>query len=454
MARDVPDPPADAGPPLSLREKLSYGFGDFAFSLSWNLVGAFLLYYYTNVALLPVAGLGALFLLSRLLDAGVDLGVGVLVDRTRTRWGRTRPYFLFGALPFAVLTALTFMSPDISPAGKQVYAYVTFILLGLVYSLLSIPFSALMPMISGDNGQRLQLGSFRAFGTSLSVIIATAATMPLVGLFGRGDEKRGFAIVAVLYGAISLVLALNLFLNCRERHNDDAPRNFNVLAAVRDMLRNRAWVVTSVFAVLNFVRFGAVLSLTAFFAIEVLKKPWMIGVLLPSVSGMLILAAFLAPPILKRFGVRASCLVALALAAGLYLLLPFLEREPIAFLAVFLLASVSVSITMTAIFTMAANLVEYHQWKFGVRNEGLLSSGISLATKVGMAIGTAIVAFCLGWAGYDPKAVSGLAVETIRWSYYGWAIAVFVLQMICIAFWPMDGLHEQIRKDLEGKVSG
>ncbi len=427
---------AALGETLSLREKVSYGFGDFAFSLSWNAAAAFLLYFYTNIALLSAAAVGALFLVSRLLDAAIDLGVGVLVDRTRTRWGRTRPYFLFGGLPFCALIVLTFVSPDIGAQGRLIYAYVTFFLFGIAFSALAIPYSALMPMMTRTSGDRLALGSMRSVGTSVSVIVATVATMPLVHWLGQGNERRGFALTAGIFAAASLALTINLFVSCRERHYDNTKADLPVLAAVGDMLRNRAWLVTFVFTVLNFLRFGSVLSVTAFFAIQVMRRAWMISVLLPAVSGTLLLGAFIAPPVLRRTGIRGGCLGALLAALGLYAMLPFIEASPAIFLAVFLVAAVLISLTMTAIFTMAAESVEYHQMKFGTRNEGLLSSGISLATKIGMALGTAAIAYTLAWAGYLPNAVSVRARDAIRWSYYGWPVAVMLLQVLCIAFWP------------------
>lgn len=432
-------------------EKISYGLGDFACGLSWNAVGAFLLYFYTNVALLPAAAVGTLFLLSRLFDAGVDLGVGLMVDRTRSRWGRTRPYFLLSALPFSILLVLTFTTIDASTGAKLAYAYVTFSLLGIFYSFLAVPFSALMPMMTTDHGSRMQLGSARAIGTSISVILATAATMPLVGALGGGNERLGFALVAGVFAILTFAALINLFLSCKERHHDETPPGEAIWPQVRAMVRNRAWLVTFLFCTLNFLRFGCVISVTAFFAMEVMKAPWMIGILLPAVSGTLLLSAFIAPYVFRRTGIRKGCVAALILAIAIHLILPTVEAQHGLFLTLFLIAAILISLTMTAIFTMAADAVDYHEWVFGTRNEGLLSSGISLSTKIGMAVGTAIIAYVLGIAGYDPKAVTDGARAAIRWSYYGWPIAIMILQIAIILFWPMDGLHQRIRSEVAAR---
>lgn len=435
---------------ISLREKLSYGFGDFSYALVWNVVGAFLLYYYTDVAGLAAAAVGTLFLTSRLLDAVVDLTVGVWVDKTRSRWGRTRPFLLLTGPLFCVFFVLTFMVPlGWSPASKLIYAWVTFYILGILFSLGSVPINALLPMLTADPKERLQISSIRAGLSAVSVIVATAATLPLAKSLGGGSEWHGFAILSVIFGCLALALIFNAFLTCREHVHDDTPPGFAILPAVRLMLGNRAWIVTFLYAVLNFVRFGTMISVTAYFAIEVLKAPWAIGVLLPAVSGTLLIGAMIAPSIFRRLGMRKGCLISLAIATILTLALPWLEARTLVFLASFVISSLAVSVTMVGIFTMAADSVDWHEWTTGTRNEGLLSSGISLATKVGMAIGTAAIAYTLAAAGYHAHAVTETARSAIRWSYYAWPVGIYLIQIGVILFWPMDGMHERIRSDVE-----
>ena len=425
---------------LSLGERASYGFGDFGYSLPYNMAGAFLLYYYTNVALLPAAAVGTIFLIARLLDAVIDILVGIGVDKTRSRWGRTRPYFLFTAIPYALIFIAVFHVPDWSQNAKLVYAFLTFKALGILMSLGSIPYTALMPMMTLDTSERLKLGGWRSIGTSVSVILGTAATMPLVGLFGGGsDQQRGFTATAILFSGLSLLALLLLFRTCKERFEGNGSASFAVLPAIRDMLRNRAWWVCFGFCLLYFIRFGAMLSLTAFFAIEVLRRPWMIGVMLPAISGMLLLAAFIAPPILSRFGLRKGCFGAIAVSIALFALLPLTEDNPVAFLALYFAASIATSVTITGIFTMAAEAVDFHEAKFATRNEGLLSSGISLSTKVGMALGTAGIAFVLASAGYRPGHVSEGARGAIRWAYYITPVVLLAGQAAVVSFWPMNG---------------
>jgi len=437
--------------PLRLSERLGYGMGDIGFSLPYNMASAFLLYYYVNVAHLPAAGVGTIFLTARLLDAVIDLVVGIAVDRTNSRWGRTRPYFLFMAVPYAAVFVATFMVPAGSEFVRLAYAFVTFKALGILMSLGAIPYTALMPMMTARPEDRLKLSGARSIGTSVSVVLGTAATMPLVGLLGGGDEQRGFVAVATLFAGISLLAVLNLFRSCRERVvREDGPAGA-IGPVVRAMLRNRAWLVCFAFCLAYFVRFGAMMATTPYFAIDVLHRPWMIAVMLPAVAGMLLVSSFIAPALYARLGIRKGCVAVLALAAVLFAVLPLLEDNPPAFLACYLLAALATSVTITAAYTMIADTVDYQEWRFGARNEGILSAGVSLATKIGMAIGSASIAFLLAAVAYRAEAVTPLAVSAIRWFYYGGTVGMLVVQVLIVLAWPMDGLHARIRAEIAAR---
>ena len=336
-------------------------------------------------------------------------------------------------------------------AAALIYAFATFKALGILMSLGSIPYTALMPMITARPEERLKLSGMRSIGTSVSVVLGTAATMPLVGLLGGGDEKRGFLGVAVLFAAIALIAQTALFRNCRERVTQGVGKRMAVLPVVGQMLRNRAWLVAFAFCLAYFIRFGAMMAVTPYFAIEVLHRPWMISIMLPAVAGMLLLSSFFAPPLYARFGIRKGCVIALGSAMVLFALLPLFEDRPPVFLAIYLAASLSTSVTITAAFTMIADTVDWHEWTFGNRSEGILSAGVSLATKVGMALGTAGVAFLLAWVSYNADAVTEMAREAIRWSYYLGTVLLIGVQVIIALFWPMDGMHQAMRDEIEGR---
>lgn len=424
---------------LRLVERVSYGFGDMGTSLAYNMASAFLLFYYTNVVGLPAASVGTVFLVARLLDAVIDVLVGIAVDKTRSRWGRTRVYFLFTALPYALLTVAVFRVPAWSEGAQLAYAFLTFKGLGIVMSLQAIPYTALMPMMTRDSGERLKLSGMRSLGTSVGVVLGTATVMPLVQALGGGDQQRGFTLVAGLFACVGLACTFALFRNCQERHEDDASPGFAILPAVKEMLCNRAWAVLFGSCLLYFARFGMMMAATAYYAMDVMGKPWMISVMLPAVAGMLLLSSFVAPAILARTGIRNGTLMALGLGAVLFGSLPFVQGQVGLFLGLYIAGCLVTSLTITAAFAMTAETVDYHEAKFGARREGLLSSGISLSTKLGMALGTAGFAYVLAAFGYAPGHVTADAREAIRWTYSGGAVVLLIAQMFVMLWWPNKG---------------
>jgi Na+/melibiose symporter-like transporter len=380
--------------------------------------------------------------------------VGIAVDRTRSRWGRTRPYFLFSAVPYALCAVAVFAVPqDWGQTAQLIYAFLTFKALGILMSIGSIPYTALMPMMTVDQGERLKLGGWRSVGTSVSVVLGTAAVQPILAAYGGEGQPGGYRVAATIFAAIGLISILALYRNCQERVVDSAPQHFAILPEVGRMINNRAWVVSFLSCFIYFIRFGGMMAITAYFAIDVLRAPWMIGVMLPAVAGMLLLSAFFAPPILRRTGIRRGSVIVLSLAAALFAALPLVESNPPLFLTLYIAGCLANSITITAAFTMIAETVDYHEWLYATRKEGLLSAGISLATKLGMALGTAGVAFVLAASGYAPDAVTDTARGAIRWAYYGGVPALLLIQVVIVLFWPMDGKHAQIRADIEARTA-
>lgn len=427
---------------LPRREVIAYGAGDISASLVWNAVSAFALLFYTDVAMLPAAAIGTLFFVSRIIDAGVDVGIGLAVDRTHSRWGRARPYLLFGAVPFGIFGVLTFYVPDLGTDGRFYYALFTYFILGLLLSVVTIPYSAMLPMMSDKSADRIDLSAARSVATSVGVIVVTALFMPGVAYFGQGDQERGFFIMGTLTAIAATVLLLYCFAQCKERVSVEATTAVpvNLRTDIFQMFRNRAWNVASGFALLNFIRFGALLSITPYFCINVLQSPWMISVLLPTLSGTLLVGAFLARPLLNHFGLVKTNIGALIVGFTFYAALMFCQDTPWLFITLYVLSSLAISITMTSIYAMASQAVDFHALWFGTRQEGLLAAGVSLAIKVGMAFGTAGVAYALAIGGYEAKAVSESAISIISWVYYLLPLCIFAIQIVLIRYYPSTEL--------------
>ena len=427
------------GPLLTWREILSYGSGSVASNLSWNMVAAYLIVYYTDVALLPVAAVGTLILLARVFDAAIDPIVGLLVDRTTSRFGKARPYLLFATLPFAVLCVLTFSVPNVSAGSKLVYAYVTFGLLGAAYSFLYVPYGAMQPLITTRPKQMLQLSSVRAMGTSAASIFVYSLTLPAVAWFGGFDKQRGYVSAAVLFASITMLLYWVVFFNCRERVRPRFPgRPPDVRRSVPQMFRNKIWWIAIVFDLLIFMRLGLLAPAMAFYAKEVLHVPSVASILLPVMSVAIMTGGFIAPWYLARFGKRRGMYLLLAFTMIWFPVMAAVHMHIGLMLACFFLGTLGNGIQATMVFTMVTEAVDWQEARFGERNEGLLFSSTSFTSKVGFALGSSLLAYVLAYVGYDPHKSTPLVQSTLVYLVAGVPVLIALLQLFCIRFYDYD----------------
>jgi GPH family glycoside/pentoside/hexuronide:cation symporter len=429
-------------PPLALREKLSYGIGEVANNLAWTMVGGFLLYYYTNVALLPVAALGTLMLVSRGLDAFIDPFVGLMMDRTNTRFGRAKPYVLFGSIPMGLIAVLTFTSPPHTTTGKLFFAYFTLLVLGALLSLVSIPYGALMMMMTKDTKEKVQLSSLRSVGSSVGAITVTSLVLPMVGYFGHGDAQRGFTMTAIILAITGVAMYALVYFNTEERFVELMDRKAPPIAeSIRQLAQNEVFVVTGLFTLVNLLRIGCILALTVYFALLVLRAPWTVPFLFGAMSVGSITSASMASPFFQRLGFRKGNIYVLLFSIGCYCLLPFLEAHPVGFLVGLVFAFIGSQACTTAIFAMVANSADYHEFKFLTRSDGLISSCFSLSTKLGIALGGTVIAFGLAIAHYDSRSITPHAIAAIRGMFYGVPMALMMLQILVVSFYKIDTQH-------------
>ncbi len=239
--------------PLRFQEKLGYGLGDTASNFFFQVFNLFLLYYYTDVFGLAPAAVGTMFLVTKIVDAISDPIMGLVADRTDSRWGKFRPYLLWAAIPYGLCGYAMFFSPDLSATGKLVYAYATYTLMMLIYTVINVPYSALMGVISPVSAERTKVASYRFIcAFSAGWLIATFVT-PLKNQLGGGNEELGFRLTMMIFAVISILLFWMCFAATKERvHPDNA--NSNVRSDLRTLLGNGPWIAlffSGIFALTN-----------------------------------------------------------------------------------------------------------------------------------------------------------------------------------------------------------
>ncbi len=235
------------------RQRFGYGIADLSCNLVWQMISLYLMFFYTDVMGLPAYYVGLMFLVTRLVDGVADVLMGLVIDNTTTRWGRCRPWLLIGALPFGLLCILAFYVPDFGTTGKLLYAFVTYLCLSFLYTLVNIPFCAMLPFLTSDSAERTTLSAVRILLGSLGATIVAVATLPLVGMLGKGNQQQGFLYTAVIFGVLAAFFLLVSFRNVEEKITLTGER-MTLKRAWISLRANRPWWV---FASNIFLMWGA-----------------------------------------------------------------------------------------------------------------------------------------------------------------------------------------------------
>ncbi|WP_295800515.1 MFS transporter [uncultured Microbulbifer sp.] len=392
---------------ISVREKIGYGLGDTASNIVFQVVINFLLVFYTDVFGISAAAAGTLLLAVRIFDGITDPLVGGIADRTRTRWGRYRPYLLIMALPYAGLAILAFTTPDLSDNGKLVYAYLTYTLLMTVYTAINIPYSALGGVISDDTTERASIQSYRFAMAMVGGALVSAGTLPLVNLLGQGDKAFGYQMAMAVMAAIAALCFFICFWSTRERVPPEPRENLgkNFAADFFNLFRNSQWAVVAAatfFLLVLVAMRGAVTPfyVTYYFQSEDLVSMFVTLPMLAGVAGA-VSTNFLTRKICKMRLFNWSMIGVVVTHAAL---LP-LGRDQVYFALVMAMAANFVHmIAIPLLFSMIPDTVDYFASKGHPKKMAMAYSGHLMALKLGLAFGGACAGWLLGYFDYVPNA--------------------------------------------------
>jgi glycoside/pentoside/hexuronide:cation symporter, GPH family len=389
---------------LSFREKAGYGLGDTASHFVWDMVGFWILIFYTDTFGISAAAAGTIMLIARVWDMVSDPLMGVIADRTNTRWGKFRPYLLWMALPYSVLAVLTFTTPDFGTTGKVIYAGVTYFLLMTVFTAINLPYSSLGAVMTADSYERAGLNSYRFIFAFVGQLLVTGTALYLANHFGKGDTAKGYQYTLILFASISFVLFMITFKSTRERINPPPAQQKNLKKDIGNLFRNRPWVILFFVGIISFVMF-AVQNLTIAYYFK-----YYIGheenVQLFNVIGTLalILGIPLSKPLAKRFGKR-NVYMASSLISGLFFVLLYLPGSDDIYTIYVLniLAKFTYAPAVPLLWTMLADTADFSEWKFGRRATGLVFSAATFAQKAGWGIGGALAGWMLAIYQFVPN---------------------------------------------------
>lgn len=465
---------------LSFGEKFGYSLGDAATNFFFQSMIMYQSKFYTDVMGITAASAGTIFLLVRLLDAVFDPMVGILADRTQTRWGKFRPWVLFTALPFGVILWLAYTVPGFEGGAKLAYAAITYTLLMMVYSANNLPYSALNGVMTGDVADRTSLASFRFVSAMGATLVVQGFTLPLVDKFGAGDAAKGWSTTFAIYGALAVVFYVVAFFSARERITPPPGQKSSIKQDIKDVFTCRPWlamflVTLGIFttlalrgssmyyyftyyvdkvALLDFVKgfgfseasanpgwgetiagwFGFVLASDG-------HNTTSVGFSIFNMAGNIITIAgvLLSKPLAMRFGKKAVFATGVSLTAVITALIFVVKPDQIGLLFILsLLWPAAYGPTIPLLWAMIADVADYSEWSTGRRATGFVYAGIVFALKAGLGLGGAIGGWLLQAYGYVAnQEQSAQALVGIHYCATLFSAVPFAIAAICMLFYPI-----------------
>ncbi len=437
---------------LTFKEKLGYGLGDTASHFVWDMVGFWLMFFYTDVYGISAIAAGTIMLIARFWDMAIDPVVGILSDRTNTRWGKFRPYILFGAVPYAILSILTFTTPDFGETGKIIYAGATYILLMTAYALVNLPYSALGAVMTNDTYERAGLNTYRFIAGFAGQFIVTGLALTLAKFFGGGDKAQGFQYTLGLFAFLSLVFFFITFQTTRERVQPLKSQKSSVKEDIKNLFTNRAWIILAIVGIVSFIMFAIQNAAVVYYFKYYIGNEESVQLFNVIGTVALIVALPFSKPLAKKFG-NKNVFIGSSIISGIFFILIYLpSSDNILTVYIFnIIAKMAYAPAVPLLWTMIADSADYGEWKSGRRATGLYFSAAVFAQKAGWGIGAALVGVILSLFNYVANEVQ--TVTSLTGIKLLVSVIPGVLYMSCALFmyyYNIDAATtDRIKKDLE-----
>lgn len=442
---------------LSVKEKIGYSLGDTASHFVWDMVGFWLLFFYTDVYGISAAAAGTIMLVARFWDMAVDPVIGVVSDRTNTRWGKFRPYILFGAIPYAILAILTFTTPNLGEVGKIVYAGATYVLLMTAYAAINLPYSALGAVMTDDTYERAGLNTYRFIAGFTGQFIVTGLALTLAEFFGGGDKAQGFQYTVFLFAALSLVFFFITFKTTKERVQPPKEQVNSLKEDIKNLFRNKAWIILALVGIISFIMFAMQNAAIAYYFKYYLGRENNVQLFNVIGTVALIVALPLSKPLAKRFG-NKNVFIGSSLVSGIFFMLIYIAGvNDLTTIYIFnIIAKMAYAPAVPLLWTMIADSADYGEWTTGRRATGLYFSAAVFAQKAGWGIGAAIAGWILAISGFVANAVQNTtSITGIKLLV---SVIPGVLYMSCalfMIFYKIDSKTTTLMKqDLDARRAG
>lgn len=425
---------------------LSFGMGNFASQMSWMMVSTYLAIFYTDVFGLATGAVATLFLVARIWDGCTDVMMGEIMEHTHTRWGRFRPYIVIGAPLLVLFTILTFTVPGFSDMGKLVYAYITYIGLGMVYTVTNVPYTALPAVMTTEPKKINRLFTAQMMGMVIGMIILQLCTLPLVNYFETIKPRGGYQITATLYAVIALPMFWICAKNCKEVITVAKESQGSAKDSLVAILKSRDALCVIIYTLLNMMGMMGRIGVATYFYIYVVQDFKMITIymMFPMFVGALIMP--FCPKVIEKIGRKKTVYISLVLQAvgclmmfcGPYKNVPYMILAHIIYGGGYIAGPCGSAMLADAI-------ADIHK-KTGVRPDGTAYALSGLASKVGQAIGSSFCIAIIGWFGYvGGQEVTPYITQGIQISVNIVPAVVYAIAFIPVALFSLEGKKKEVQ---------
>ena len=437
-----------------MKEKIGYAVGDTASCLYWQTFSMFLMIFYTDTFGISPAVVGTMFLVSRFWDAAIDPVMGVIADRTETKYGKFRPWILWGILPFTIFGVVLFITPDFTETGKIIYAYITYTVVMMVYTMVNVPYGALLGVISPHSDERTTLASYRFIGAFTGNIIVQGTLLWLVRFFGQGNDRLGYPLAMTVFAVAAGALFFYTFASTKERVKPPKEKS-TIRRDIKDLLKNRPWIVLCSMGLMTLIyvsiKNGAMLYYFKYYVgDQAAAAPFMVTGTVFSILG-----ALSTPYIVRFVGDKKLTFIILTFVSAASMAV-FYFAGPTDFVLMYatqIIGSVPGAAMFPLIWSMYADTADYGEWKFGRRATGLVFSAATFSQKMGWAVGGALAGFVLTIIGFVANvAQNDATLSGIRHMMSTIPAAIALVVIVITLFYELsDKLEKQIGSELEAR---
>jgi sugar (glycoside-pentoside-hexuronide) transporter len=463
---------------LSVGEKIGYSLGDLAANLVFQTLVTYLAYFYTDIYGLNTKDASAVILTVGLVAAfGFNPLIGALADRTRSKWGKFRPWILWTAVPLGVVAILAFTTPDFSYKGKVIYALVTYTLLLLLYASNNLPYSALSGVITGDMKDRNSMSSYRFVAVMFSQFFVQVFMYNFIISAGHGDKAAGMSKVMTVLAIIGTIMLLICFLTTRERVVPKAEQKSSLKEDLSDLVKNKPWIIMLVTTTLVFITLAMKGGSYVYYFENYIDKNELTSFLEPfkkflptfendtSLSlgvfnggGILagLIGIMISPKFTNRYGKRNTFMASLFISTLFIICFYFISTKSIGLIfGMQILHGFFYGISTPVLWTMIADVADFSEWKTNRRATAIIFSAMMVGLKAGLSIGSSLVAWILGSYGYVPKSVTGQtesAVTATKMLISIYPAIPFLIAVVLLFFYEINKAKEiQIENDLKAR---